>query len=83
MSRLRNALGARDAHITTLRGVIIVLVLLGQVLELRSRSRTNSAIKDLLGLAANTAIRIGADGVEAEVPLEQVVVVPPGVGKAR
>ncbi|MBF4499671.1 P-type ATPase, partial [Vibrio vulnificus] len=36
--------------------------------------RTNSAIKDLLGLAANTAIRIGADGVEAEVPLEQVVV---------
>ncbi|RTL28377.1 MAG: heavy metal translocating P-type ATPase [Burkholderiales bacterium] len=54
--------------------VIVTLVLLGQVLELRARSRTNSAIKDLLGLAANTAIRIGADGVEAEVPLEQVVV---------
>ena len=54
--------------------VIVTLVLLGQVLELRARSRTNSAIKDLLGLAANTAIRIGADGSEAEVPLEQVVV---------
>ena len=54
--------------------VIVTLVLLGQVLELRARSRTNSAIKDLLGLAANTAIRIGADGAEVEVPLEQVVV---------
>ncbi|MBI3382245.1 MAG: copper-translocating P-type ATPase [Aquabacterium sp.] len=54
--------------------VIVTLVLLGQVLELRARSRTNSAIKDLLGLAANTAIRVAADGHEAEVPLDQVVV---------
>ena len=54
--------------------VIVTLVLLGQVLELRARSRTNSAIKDLLGLAANTAVRVRADGSEEEVPLDQVVV---------
>jgi Cu+-exporting ATPase len=52
--------------------VIVVLVLLGQVLELRARSRTSAAIKNLLGLAPTVARRIGADGSEAEVPLEQV-----------
>ncbi|MGH7786798.1 MAG: heavy metal-binding domain-containing protein, partial [Candidatus Binatia bacterium] len=46
--------------------VIIVLVLLGQVLELRARSRTGSAIKALLGLAPKTARRLGADGGEAD-----------------
>jgi Cu+-exporting ATPase len=51
--------------------IITVLVLLGQVLELRARSRTGSAIRALLGLAPNTA-RIIRDGEERDVPLDQV-----------
>jgi len=51
--------------------VIVVLVLLGQVLELRARSRTGSAIKALLNLAPPVARRIGAGGDE-EIPLDQV-----------
>src|SRR5215207_9007382 len=54
--------------------VIVVLVLLGQVLELRARSRTSAAIKNLLGLAPKTARRIGPEGAEADVPLEHVMV---------
>ena len=54
--------------------VIVVLILLGQVLELRARSRTSAAIRNLLGLAPKTARRIGPDGAERDVPLEQVVV---------
>lgn len=54
--------------------VITVLVLLGQVLELRARSQTNAAIKMLLGLAPNTARIVRADGSEEDVPLAQVVV---------
>ena len=42
--------------------VIVVLVLLGQVLELRARSRTSAAIRNLLGLAPKTARRIDQDG---------------------
>jgi len=53
--------------------VITALVLLGQVLELRARSRTNEAIKLLLGMAPKTARRVNADGAEADVPLEDVV----------
>jgi P-type Cu+ transporter len=52
--------------------VITTLVLLGQVLELRARSKTSSAIKALLGLAPKTARLIHEDGTEADVPLEQV-----------
>ncbi len=52
--------------------VITVLVLLGQVLELRARSRTGAAIKALLGLAPKTARRIAEDGTEGDVPLDQV-----------
>ncbi len=52
--------------------VIVSLVLLGQVLELRARLRTNTAVKALLALAPATAVRIAADGSESEVPLEQV-----------
>lgn len=52
--------------------VIVTLVLLGQVLELRARSRTGAAIKSLLGLAPKTARRIGEDGTEEDVPLEVV-----------
>ena len=54
--------------------VIITLVLLGQVLELRARARTSSAIKALLGLAPKTARLVAQDGSERDVPLEQVVV---------
>jgi Cu+-exporting ATPase len=53
--------------------VIIVLVLLGQVLELRARSRTGSAIKALLNLAPPTARQV-APGGDHEVPLDQVKV---------
>ncbi len=53
--------------------VITTLVLLGQVLELRARSRTSSAIKALLGLAPKTARRMLDDGREEEVPLDRVV----------
>ncbi len=52
--------------------VITALVLLGQVLELRARSRTGAAIRALLGLAPKTARRLGDDGTEADVPLEDV-----------
>jgi len=51
---------------------ITTLVLLGQVLELRARSRTSSALKALLGLAPKTARRLPADGGEEDVPLDQV-----------
>ncbi|HEY6362614.1 MAG TPA: heavy metal-binding domain-containing protein, partial [Vicinamibacterales bacterium] len=54
--------------------VIVVLVLLGQVLELRARSRTSAAIRNLLGLAPKTAARIDADGAERGIPLEHVQV---------
>ena len=54
--------------------VITTLVLLGQVLELKARSRTASAIKALLQLAPKTARRLRADGGEEDVPLEQVEV---------
>ena len=53
--------------------VITALVLLGQVLELRARSRTNAAIKLLLGLAPKTARIVRQDGSEEDIPLERVV----------
>ena len=52
--------------------VIVTLVLLGQVLELRARSRTSAAIRSLLGLAPKTARRIEPDGHEGDVLLEHV-----------
>ncbi len=69
----------RDAHGTVAvyfeaAAVIVVLVLLGQVLELRARERTGGAIRALLKLAPATALRIDADGEEREVPLESVAV---------
>ncbi len=54
--------------------VITVLVLLGQVLELRAHEQTSGAIKALLDLTPKTARRIGADGSENEVPLDDVQV---------
>lgn len=53
--------------------VIVTLILLGQVIELRARSATSSAIKKLLGMAANSARRLGDGGSEEDVPLDQVV----------
>ncbi len=52
--------------------VIVTLVLLGQVLELRARSRTGAAIRALLGLTPKTARVIREDGVEEDILLEQV-----------
>ena len=52
--------------------VITVLVLLGQVLELRARSQTNAAIRLLLGLAPKTARIVREDGTEEDIPLERV-----------
>jgi Cu+-exporting ATPase len=53
-------------------GVIVTLILLGQVLELRARSATGAAIRKMLGLAPKLARRVGPDGSETDVPLEQV-----------
>ncbi|MEW6594312.1 MAG: heavy metal translocating P-type ATPase [Thermodesulfobacteriota bacterium] len=54
--------------------VIVTLILLGQVLELRARSRTGAAIKALLGLAPKTARKVQEDGSETDIPLEHVQV---------
>ncbi|HEY6973869.1 MAG TPA: heavy metal translocating P-type ATPase, partial [Nitrospiraceae bacterium] len=54
--------------------IITLLVLLGQVLELRARSQTTSALRSLLQLAPNTARRLLLDGQEIEVPLDHVQV---------
>ena len=52
--------------------VIVVLILLGQVLELKARSQTGAAIKALLGLAPKTARKVNEDGTEQDIPLEHV-----------
>ncbi|MGE0281571.1 MAG: heavy metal translocating P-type ATPase [Rhizobiaceae bacterium] len=52
--------------------VIVALVFVGQVLELRARERTGSAIRALLDLAPKTARRIGKDGTETDVALDEV-----------
>jgi P-type Cu+ transporter len=69
----------RDAHggvalYFEAAAVITVLVLLGQVLELRARASTSSAIRVLLDLAPKQALRIAADGTETEVSLADVAV---------
>ena len=65
---------AMSASTTRLAAVIVVLVLLGQVLELRARERTGDAIRALLDLAPKTARIIRPDGREEEIPLEDVQV---------
>ncbi|HUF04429.1 MAG TPA: heavy metal translocating P-type ATPase [Aridibacter sp.] len=70
--------GIRDAHTGQIpvyfeaAAVITTLVLLGQVLEQRARSKTSAAIKELLGLAPETALIIREDGSEEEIPLAHV-----------
>jgi Cu+-exporting ATPase len=54
--------------------VIVTLVLLGEVLQLRALGQTSRAIRELLALAPNTALRVEADGREVEVPLATVQV---------
>jgi Cu+-exporting ATPase len=66
----------RDAHgrigiYFEAAAVIIVLVLLGQVLELRARERTGGAIRALLQLAPKIAHRVADDGAERDIPLEE------------
>ena len=67
----RDAAGEVDIYFEA-AGVIVTLILLGQVMELRARHRTGAAIKALLGLAPKTARRVEADGSEADVALELV-----------
>jgi Cu+-exporting ATPase len=67
----RNAAGEVAVYFEA-AAVIVTLVLLGQVLELRARSRTSSAIKALLGLAPKVARLLHEDGSEADVPLQDV-----------
>ena len=67
----RDAQGAVGRYFEA-AAVIVTLVLLGQVLELRARSRTGAAIRALLGLAPKTARRIAEDGTEVDVSLDQV-----------
>ncbi len=68
---LRDAHGAVGVYFEA-AAAIVTLVLLGQVLELRARRRTGSAIRELLDLAPKTARRIAEDGSEADVPLGEV-----------
>lgn len=65
------ASGAVEPYFDT-AAVITVLVLLGQVLELRARGQTSAALRSLLGLVPRTARVIRSDGREVDVPLEQV-----------
>ncbi len=67
----RNATGHVALYFEASAG-IVTLILLGQVLELRARSRTGAAIKQLLGMAPKTARRIGDNGTELDVPLDAV-----------
>src|SRR5690554_1994212 len=67
----------RDGHVPVYfesAAVIVVLVLLGQVLELRAREKTGSAIRSLLQLSAKTARRIDADGNEEDVAIELITI---------
>ena len=67
----RGAAGTVAVYFDAAAG-ITALVLLGQVLELRARSQTSSAIKALLGLAPKTARRLADDGSEEDIPLDRV-----------
>ncbi len=70
---MRNADGSVAVYFEA-AAVITVLVLLGQVLELRARERTSGAIRSLLDMSPKTARRIAPDGTDEDVSLDQVVV---------
>ncbi|WP_425619134.1 heavy metal translocating P-type ATPase [Anatilimnocola sp. NA78] len=67
----RNPAGTIEPYFDS-AAVIVVLVLLGQVLELRARSQTGAAIRALLGLAPKTARVVRANGLEEDIPLGHV-----------
>ncbi|MBN1854931.1 MAG: heavy metal translocating P-type ATPase [Pirellulales bacterium] len=67
----RNASGAIEPYFDS-AAVIVVLVLLGQLLEMQARSRTRTAIRALLGLAPKTARIVYSDGSEQDIPLGHV-----------
>ena len=69
-SSMREMSGAPPVYFES-AAAIVTLVLLGQVLELRARSRTGAAIRALLNLSPETA-RIVRDGAETDIPLDQV-----------
>jgi Cu+-exporting ATPase len=71
--RFRDAFGRVEIYFEA-AAVIVVLVLLGQVLELRARERTGGALRALLDLAPKTAWRLRDDGGDEEVTLDQVTV---------
>jgi Cu+-exporting ATPase len=68
-AELRDAHGRIGVYFEA-AAVIVVLVLLGQVLELQARERTGGAIRALLKLAPKIAHRVAADGTESDIPLE-------------
>ena len=68
---MRNIDGRIDVYFEA-AAVIVTLVLLGQVLELKARSETSSAIKSLLSLAPKTARVVDINGAEIDMPLDQV-----------
>jgi Cu+-exporting ATPase len=70
---LRDAHGAVPVYFES-AAVIVVLVLLGQVLELRARETTGNAIRALLKLTPRTALRVDRDGHDREITLEAIVV---------
>ena len=70
---LRDGMGAVPVYFEA-AAVITVLVLLGQVLELRARDQTSGAIKALLDLAPKTARRVKSDGTDEEVTLDLILV---------
>ena len=72
--RFRGADGSVAILFREAAAVITVLVLLGQVLELRAREQTSNAIKALLNLAPKTARRIRGDNTDEEVPLDAIAV---------
>ncbi len=72
-ANLRMADGAVAVYFEA-AAVITVLVLLGQVLELRAREKTSGAIQALLGLAPKTAVKVNADGSDATVQVDAIEV---------
>ena len=72
-SAFRDASGAVGVYFEA-AATIIILVLVGQILELRARERTGDAIRALLDLAPKTAQRVNAGGTDEEVPLDAVQV---------
>jgi Cu+-exporting ATPase len=68
---LRDAAGDVPVYFEA-AAAIVTLVLLGQFLEVRARTRTSGALKALLGLAPRTARRVGPDGSDTDVPLDDL-----------